>query len=129
MCFRFMANGSQQRNLCGGDTVFGEIIRKEAPADILYEDEECMAFNDIAPQAPVHFLVIPKKPIPSLSAAEDSDERLLGHLMIIARRLARQMGLAQGYRIVVNNGPQACQSIYHLHLHVVGGRQLRWPPY
>lgn len=114
---------------------------------------QCMAFYDIEPQAPVHFLVIPKKPIPSLSAAEDNDEKvdlcvllyvysvhrlhfsfnlcfqLLGHLMIVARRLARQEGLSQGYRIVVNNGPQACQTVYHLHLHVVGGRQLRWPPY
>lgn len=88
-----------------------------------------MAFYDIAPQAPVHFLVVPKKPIPTLSAAEDSDEKLLGHLMIVARRLARQEGLAQGYRIVINNGPQACQSVYHLHLHVAGGRQLKWPPY
>ncbi|XP_026281565.1 adenosine 5'-monophosphoramidase HINT1 [Frankliniella occidentalis] len=112
----------------GGETIFGKIIRRESPARILYEDQQCIAFHDIAPQAPVHFLVVPKKPIPSLSATEDADDMLLGHMMIIARRLARQQGLSQGYRIVINNGPQACQTVYHLHLHVVGGRQLKWPP-
>lgn len=112
----------------GGDTVFGSIIRGESPANIIYQDAQCLAFHDIRPQAPVHFLVVPKKPIPSLSASEDSDEWLLGHLMIVARRVARQLGLYEGYRIVINNGPHACQTIYHLHVHVVGGKRLRWPP-
>ncbi|NWZ59040.1 adenosine 5'-monophosphoramidase HINT1 [Haliaeetus albicilla] len=112
----------------GGDTIFGKIIRKEIPANIIYEDEQCLAFHDISPQAPTHFLVIPKKPIVRLSEAEDSDESLLGHLMIVGKKCAASLGLTNGFRMVVNEGPEGGQSVYHVHLHVLGGRQLGWPP-
>ncbi|XP_030624880.1 adenosine 5'-monophosphoramidase HINT1 [Chanos chanos] len=112
----------------GGDTIFGKIIRKEIPAKIIYEDEQCIAFHDVAPQAPTHFLVVPRKPIPQISKAEDSDAALLGHLMIVARKCAAQVGLPKGYRMVVNEGPDGGQSVYHVHVHVLGGRQMGWPP-
>ncbi|NXY75125.1 HINT1 protein, partial [Glareola pratincola] len=112
----------------GGDTIFGKIIRKEIPANIIYEDDQCLAFHDISPQAPTHFLVIPKKPIVRLSEAEDSDESLLGHLMIVGKKRAAHLGLTNGFRMVVNEGPEGGQSVYHVHLHVLGGRQLGWPP-
>ncbi|NXT19898.1 HINT1 protein, partial [Syrrhaptes paradoxus] len=112
----------------GGDTIFGKIIRKEIPANIIYEDAQCLAFHDISPQAPTHFLVIPKKPIVRLSEAEDSDESLLGHLMIVGKKCAANLGLNNGFRMVVNEGPEGGQSVYHVHLHVLGGRQLGWPP-
>ncbi|XP_009472337.1 PREDICTED: histidine triad nucleotide-binding protein 1 [Nipponia nippon] len=89
---------------------------------------ECLAFHDISPQAPTHFLVIPKKPIVRLSEAEDSDESLLGHLMIVGKKCAANLGLTNGFRMVVNEGPEGGQSVYHVHLHVLGGRQLGWPP-
>ncbi|KAM9139044.1 adenosine 5'-monophosphoramidase HINT1 [Pangshura tecta] len=112
----------------GGETIFGKIIRKEIPAKIIFEDEQCLAFHDISPQAPTHFLVVPKKPIVQLSEAEDSDETLLGHLMIVGKKCAAELGLTKGYRMVVNEGPDGGQSVYHVHLHVLGGRQLGWPP-
>ncbi|KAM3863312.1 adenosine 5'-monophosphoramidase HINT1 [Diretmus argenteus] len=112
----------------GGDTIFGKIIRKEIPVKILYEDDQCLAFPDIAAQAPTHFLVIPKKPIVQLSKAEEGDAALLGHLMIVAKKLAEQQGLSDGYRVVVNDGPNGGQSVYHIHVHVLGGRQMGWPP-
>ncbi|VDN14752.1 unnamed protein product [Dibothriocephalus latus] len=112
----------------GGDTIFGKIARKEIPAKIVYEDDQCMAFDDVSPQAPVHFLVIPKKPIEMLGSAKKEDESLLGHLLFVAKTVADQKGLKNGYRVVVNNGKEGCQSVYHLHLHVIGGRQLGWPP-
>ncbi|CAM2114406.1 adenosine 5'-monophosphoramidase HINT1 [Caretta caretta] len=112
----------------GGETIFGKIIRKEIPAKIIFEDERCLAFHDISPQAPTHFLVVPKKPIVQLSEAEDSDESLLGHLMIVGKKCAAELGLTKGYRMVVNEGPDGGQSVYHVHLHVLGGRQLGWPP-
>ncbi|KAG6936269.1 histidine triad nucleotide binding protein 1 [Chelydra serpentina] len=112
----------------GGETIFGKIIRKEIPAKIIFEDEQCLAFHDISPQAPTHFLVVPKKPIVKLSEAEDSDESLLGHLMIVGKKCAAELGLTKGYRMVVNEGPDGGQSVYHVHLHVLGGRQLGWPP-
>merc|ERR1712127_256733 len=112
----------------GGDTIFAKIIRKEIPAKILYEDDQCLAFHDVAPQAPNHFLVIPKKPIQGISTAEDSDEQLLGHLMLVARKCAKSEGLSNGYRLVVNEGKEGCQSVFHLHIHVLGGKQLSWPP-
>uniref|UniRef100_A0A7M6DN27 HIT domain-containing protein n=2 Tax=Clytia hemisphaerica TaxID=252671 RepID=A0A7M6DN27_9CNID len=109
----------------GGSTIFGKIIRREIPADIVYEDDQCLAFKDINPQAPVHVLVIPKKPISQLSKAEDSDEQLLGHLLIAAKRVAKEMKIADdGFRIVINDGPNGGQEVYHLHLHVLGGKQL-----
>lgn len=117
------------QNSIGQPTIFSKIIDKSIPADIIYEDEQCLAFNDIAPTAPVHFLVIPKKLIPALSYAEDEDEQLLGHLLIVAKKMAKKQGLAEdGYRVVINNGVNGSQSVYHLHVHVIGGRQLGWPP-
>uniref|UniRef100_A0A8V0YBC1 Histidine triad nucleotide binding protein 1 n=1 Tax=Gallus gallus TaxID=9031 RepID=A0A8V0YBC1_CHICK len=88
----------------------------------------CLAFHDISPQAPTHFLVIPKKPIVRLSEAEDSDESLLGHLMIVGKKCAANLGLTNGFRMVLNEGPEGGQSVYHVHLHILGGRQLGWPP-
>lgn len=84
--------------------------------------------NDLNPQAPVHMLVIPRKPIPQLSKAEDEDEALLGHLLLVARKVAKQVGLDKGFRIVINDGKEGCQSVYHLHIHVLGGRTMTWPP-
>ncbi|KAG7295432.1 Histidine triad nucleotide-binding protein 2-mitochondrial [Plutella xylostella] len=110
-----------------GPTIFDKIIAKEIPADIIYEDERCLAFNDIAAQAPVHFLVIPKKRIARLQDAQHDDEALLGHLMLVARQLGNKKSPG-GWRLVVNNGRDGAQSVYHLHLHVLGGRQMGWPP-
>lgn len=112
----------------GGDTIFGKILRKEIPAKIIYEDDKCMAFHDVSPQAPTHFLVIPRKPIARLSEAADGDAELLGHLMIKARQVAKDIGLTNGYRLVVNDGKDGAQSVFHLHIHVLGGRQMQWPP-
>lgn len=89
---------------------------------------ECLAFHDISPQAPTHFLVIPKKHISQISVAEDDDESLLGHLMIVGKKCAADLGLNRGYRMVVNEGADGGQSVYHIHLHVLGGRQMNWPP-
>ena len=111
-----------------GNTIFQKIIDKEIPADIIYEDDSVLAFKDVSPQAPVHFLVIPKKPITMIENAEDADENLLGHLLLVGRKVAKEQGLEKGYRMVINNGVEGCQSVYHLHLHVLGGRQLKWPP-
>ncbi|XP_067839354.1 histidine triad nucleotide-binding protein 1 [Heptranchias perlo] len=112
----------------GGDTIFGKIIRKEIPCELLYEDDKCIAFNDIEPQAPTHFLVVPKKPIAQLSKAEDSDAALLGHLMIVGKKCAVKLGLTNGYRLILNEGRDGGQSVYHVHLHICGGRQMHWPP-
>lgn len=109
-------------------TIFGKIIRRELAADIVYEDERCLAFRDINPQAPTHVLVVPKKEIPRLSDAEAGDEALLGHLLLAANEVARQLGVADAYRLVVNNGTEVGQSVFHLHLHILAGRRFRWPP-
>lgn len=109
-------------------TIFSKIIDKSIPADIIYEDDQCLAFNDVSPQAPVHFLVIPKKPIAQISDAEQGDQMLLGHLLLVAKQVAEKRNLENGYRIVINNGPDGSQSVYHLHIHVLGGRQMGWPP-
>ncbi|XP_072948674.1 uncharacterized HIT-like protein slr1234 [Epargyreus clarus] len=110
-----------------GPTIFDKIISKEIKADIIYEDDLCLAFNDISPQAPVHFLVIPKRRIPRLQDAEPSDKELLGHLMLVARSLGSERAPG-GWRLVINNGRHGAQSVYHLHLHVLGARQMGWPP-
>jgi histidine triad (HIT) family protein len=110
------------------DTIFGRIVRGEIPARIEHDDDLCLAFHDVAPQAPTHVLVIPKKPIPSLAEADDEDELLLGHLVLVATRLARKLGLGDGYRLVVNCGRNGGQSVDHLHVHLLGGRALGWPP-
>ncbi|XP_058507912.1 histidine triad nucleotide-binding protein 1 [Solea solea] len=112
----------------GGDTIFGKIIRKEIPVDLIYEDEKCVVFPDINPQAPTHFLVVPKKPIVQMSQAEDGDAELLGHLLIVAKKCAKDAGLSKGYRVVINDGPDGGQSVYHIHVHVLGGRVMGWPP-
>ena len=109
-------------------TLFGKIIRREIPADIVYEDDLCLAFRDINPQAPTHVLVIPKKEIAKLSDAGAGDQALLGHLMLAAGKIARSLGVADAFRLVVNNGADAGQSVFHLHLHILAGRKLRWPP-
>merc|ERR1712238_240633 len=109
-------------------TLFEKIIAREIPADIIYEDETSLAFNDIAPQAPVHFLVIPKKPITMIEKAEDCDEQVLGHCLLVAKKVAKERGMEKGYRLVINNGVEGCQSVYHVHIHVLGGEQLGWPP-
>lgn len=114
----------------GAPTIFDKIVSKEIPAQVIYEDDTALAFRDINPQAPVHFLVIPKvrDGLTQLSNAEERHEPLLGHLMFVAQKVAKQEGLAEGFRVVINDGPQGCQSVYHVHLHVMGGKQLSWPP-
>lgn len=109
-------------------TIFKRIIDGEIPADIVYQDEHCLAFRDIAPKAPVHVLVIPKKEIRSLDDAGDDDQALLGHLMLACQKVAQIEGLSNGYRIVSNCGAGGGQEVMHLHLHVMGGRDLSWPP-
>ncbi|KAF8385032.1 hint-1 [Pristionchus pacificus] len=110
------------------DTIFGKIIRKEIPAKIIFEDEEVLAFHDVSPQAPVHFLVIPKRRIDMLENAKESDSPLLGKLLLTAANVARTLNVKDGYRVVVNNGKNGAQSVFHLHLHVMGDRQMSWPP-
>lgn len=110
-------------------TVFQKILDGEIPADIVHEDDRCIAFRDISPQAPVHILVIPRKPIVGLSAVKPEDSALMGHLMVVATQVARAEGLDEsGYRLIVNQGSDGGQSVFHLHLHVLGGRPLGWPP-
>jgi histidine triad (HIT) family protein len=110
------------------DTIFGKIVRKEIPANIVYEDDLAIAFKDINPQAPVHILVIPKKPIAKLSDAESYDHALMGHLLLTVKRVAQQVGLNNGYRVVINTGADGGQTVDHMHLHILGGRQMSWPP-
>ncbi|RUS82715.1 hypothetical protein EGW08_009552 [Elysia chlorotica] len=119
---------AQKAAISGEQTIFSKIVDKSIPADILYEDDKCLAFSDVSPQAPVHFLVIPKIPIPMLSLATNSDQMLLGHLLLVAKDTAEKLGLKKGYRVVINNGQDGSQSVYHLHVHVLGGRQMGWPP-
>jgi len=109
-------------------TIFKRIIDKEIPAEILYEDDRCMAFRDVNPQAATHVLIIPKREIPSLDHLEDSDESLIGHLFLVTRKLAGEFGLTSGYRTVINCGPDGGQTVDHLHIHLLGGRALTWPP-
>ncbi|MBI4460287.1 MAG: histidine triad nucleotide-binding protein [Acidobacteria bacterium] len=108
--------------------IFCKIVAKEVPAKIAYEDESCLAFHDINPQAPLHLLVIPRKHFASAAEAGEADEALLGHLYRVAAKLAEEHQAADGYRIVVNTGLGAGQSVFHFHLHVLGGRSFRWPP-
>lgn len=109
-------------------TLFQKIAAREIPADIVHEDELCIAFRDIAPQAPVHILVVPKKPVARVAAAEAEDQKLLGHLLLAAAEIAQREGLEQGFRIVINNGPHGGETVPHLHVHLLGGRPLHWPP-
>jgi histidine triad (HIT) family protein len=111
------------------DTIFGKIARGEIPADIVYEDDQVVAFRDLHPQAPTHVLVIPRKPIPTLNDAADTDAELIGRLFLAAAKIAAQLGLAEdGYRTVVNCNEHGGQTVFHLHVHLLGGRPLQWPP-
>ncbi len=109
-------------------TIFSKIIAREIPAKIVYEDELCLAFHDVNPQAPTHVLLIPKKEIPRLVDATAEDAALLGHLMLTANKIARQLGVGDAFRLAVNNGADAGQSVFHLHLHILAGRPFKWPP-
>ncbi len=110
------------------DTIFGKIIRREIPADIVYEDDLALAFKDVNPQAPTHILVIPKKPIPRLSESSAEDSELMGHLLMTVKKVAELTNLSNGYRVVINNGADGGQTVDHLHLHILGARFMRWPP-
>ena len=109
-------------------TIFDKIINKEIPANIVYEDEQALAFHDIAPQAPTHVLIIPKKRIDQIENMTDADEPLIGHLFNVATQVAQKLELNNGYRLVINNGQEGGQTVYHLHIHLLGGRPLSWPP-
>jgi len=110
-------------------TLFEKIIAREIPANIVFEDDLVLAFRDIKPQAPTHVLIIPKQPIPRLAEAAPTDHKVLGHLLLKAAEVADKLGLKQGgYRIVINNGPDAGEAVPHLHVHILGGRKMSWPP-
>ncbi len=109
-------------------TLFKKIINKEIPAEIIYEDDISIVIEDINPQAPTHLLIIPKKVIPKLSDASTEDQDILGHLMLVAGKIAKQLELDETFRLVINNGAKAGQSVFHLHLHLLSGRPLNWPP-
>jgi histidine triad (HIT) family protein len=110
-------------------TLFEKIITREIPAVIVFEDDQVLAFQDIKPQAPVHVLIIPKKPIPRIAEAKPQDQEVLGWLLLRAAQVAEQLGLSKtGYRLVFNNGPDAGEAVPHLHCHIIGGRKLGWPP-
>jgi len=111
------------------ETIFSKIIKKEIKSDIVYEDEKVFAFRDTNPQAPTHILVIPKKPISGLAQANKDDEKLLGYLLLKSAEIAKKEGLDKtGYRVVINNGEKAGQTVFHLHFHILGGRDFNWPP-
>ena len=110
------------------ETIFQKIIDKELPADIVYEDDSCLAFKDINPVAPIHILVIPKKTIEKISDSNTEDKELLGHLFLVAGNIARDLGIEDAFRLVVNNGAGAQQTVFHLHIHLIAGREFNWPP-
>jgi len=110
------------------DTLFQKIIDREIPADIIYEDDLSLVFKDINPVAPIHLLIIPKKQIEKISDSKESEKDLLGHLMLVAGKVARQLGVEEAFRLVVNNGEGAQQSVFHLHIHLLSGREFHWPP-
>ena len=110
------------------ETIFQKIIDKELPADIVYEDDCCLAFKDINPVAPVHILIIPKKRIEKISDSNTEDKELLGHLFLVAGNIARDLGIEEAFRLVVNNGAGAQQTVFHLHIHLIAGREFSWPP-
>jgi len=109
-------------------TIFQRIIDREIPARIEHEDEHCIVLHDIQPQAPVHLLIVPKKPIARVTDATAADQAVLGHLLLVAGTVARKLNLAHGFRLVVNTGPHACESVPHLHIHLLAQRQMTWPP-
>ena len=109
------------------ETIFSKIINREVPADIVYEDDIALAFNDISPQAPTHILVIPKKEIPKISDSSEEDQNLLGHLLLVAKKIAKEKNI-EHYRLVINNGSDAGQTVFHVHIHILAGRVFGWPP-
>ncbi len=123
-----LLSGTASLRLRAMDTLFSKIIDRKIPADIVYEDDLCLAFKDIHPQAPIHILIIPKRPIAKIVEATTADQQLLGHLMLTAGRIATDMGVSDAYRLVVNNGADAGQSVFHLHIHLLAGRSFNWPP-
>lgn len=110
------------------ETIFSKIIRREIPADVVYEDDQILAFRDISPQAPVHILFIPKQPIVNLDDAQPEDAAVLSHILLTIPKVAQQEGLTNGYRVVANTGADGGQTVFHLHFHLLGGRSLAWPP-
>jgi len=110
------------------ETIFTKIINREIPADIVYEDDLCLAFRDINPRAPIHLLVIPKKPLATLADVGTDDQEMLGHLLVVANIVAEKEGVSDAFRLVLNNGAGAGQEVFHLHLHVLAGRSFTWPP-
>jgi histidine triad (HIT) family protein len=111
------------------DCLFCRIVNKEIPSRLVYEDEKVLAFEDIKPQAPAHILIIPKKHLASLKEADENDQNLLGYLLLTARKIAQDKGLAEsGFRLVINSGPDSGQEVYHIHVHLLGGRRFGWPP-
>ena len=112
-----------------GDTIFSKIISREVPAAIVFENENVLAFKDVYPKAPIHILVIPKKCIPNMNAVCSDDQELLGEMLVVATEIAKKEGLKEsGYRLVINTGPDAGQSVAHIHIHILGGREMEWPP-
>lgn len=109
-------------------TIFQRIIDREIPGRVEHEDEHCIVLHDIQPQAPVHLLIVPKKLIPRVGEATAADQAVLGHLLLVAGVVAKKLNLAQGFRLVINNGPHGCESVPHLHVHLLARRQLAWPP-
>jgi histidine triad (HIT) family protein len=109
-------------------TIFQKIADREIPAKLIHEDAVCVAFHDVSPQAPTHVLVVPRKPIPRVGEATPEDQATLGHLLLVAGQVARQLNLAKGFRLVINHGPDGGESVPHLHVHLLGGRALGWPP-
>ena len=109
------------------ETIFSKIIKEEIPCEIIYKDDKCIAFNDINPQAPIHILIIPKKPIESLSSLDKEDSALMGHLLLIVKQIAEDKQL-KNWRTVINTGSESGQTVFHLHIHIIGGRKLSWPP-
>ena len=110
------------------DTLFTKIINREIPSDIVYEDSQVVAFRDIDPKAPTHILIVPRKPVPTVDDLEVEDEALVGHMVLTAKKLAADEGLSEGYRLVMNCNEAGGQAVYHLHLHLLGGRSMKWPP-
>ena len=111
-----------------GDTLFAKIIDRQIPADIVYEDDLCLAFNDVNPQAPVHILLVPKKPLDMLSSAADDDQGLLGHMLLAVGKITRERKIDGAFRLVINNGKDSGQTVFHLHMHILAGRKFHWPP-
>ena len=110
------------------DTIFDKIINRQIPADIVYEDDQCLAFKDVNPQAPIHILIIPKQPIAKVADACKEDQNILGHLLLKAGEVAEDLGVKDAFRLVVNNGEEAGQTVFHLHIHLLAGRNFNWPP-